>query len=144
MTRDQANDAAEKLQGLFPQITPTQVVEWATTFQRYDHDVVCKAISAHHEVHTFIDNANLVESIRNVMRKREAAITDSWRRDQAVRDRWARIEELVSKLSDDEIKKLMPSAIETFPEHLREFFAARNPRRSKPLMDAIYQVLEAA
>jgi hypothetical protein len=128
MSPDDTLRFATKVEGLFPETTPEQVSYLAGEFVPYDAMVVESVLKRFRRLHETLNIRDLLRRIADEQERRtpRRANRDEERKLEAERKRE---NDVVSRLSDDELDREKQAIIEATPA-LRSFLADKDPRNS--------------
>jgi len=134
MTPDEALNLATKVEGLFVETTPQQVAFLASQFEPFDRHVVDEALTRFRRQYETLNIANLLRRIADERQKQSARSGASATRHERrqIEEQWRRSDEIVARLSDDELHRRKQALLDRRPE-LRPFLKDKDPRQSRTL-----------
>lgn len=137
----EANEIARWMHGLFPSLTPEQVIEWATEFERCEAADVRAAVSRHHRETPdgFVKPGGLSEGIRaEASRRRIVTSAERMRQAAAHAQDWQAVAAAVGAMDAGELDRRRDAALERLAPAIRKVVERKPLRESKLLMAMVY------
>jgi hypothetical protein len=145
MAPEEADQCANNLFELFPNLRPKQVQDWADEFERYDPNDVYPACSEHYreggDGDGFVKPGRLRDLIRTRMRKRvEGHRAALGKPANDIADEWVTIDATVLNLPPPELDRLTAEVLADpcWTDEARALLQARGVRASKTLRGAVF------